>query len=63
MPIIEITLFEGQTPATKQRLAKAVTDAVAESIPTKPETVSIILREIPPEHFAVGGVLRSRPGS
>jgi len=56
MPIVEITLIEGRTKDQKRALAKEVTDAVVSSVGAPIEAVRVIIREIPPEHFAVGGV-------
>jgi 4-oxalocrotonate tautomerase len=59
MPIVEITLMEGRDPQAKTRLMALVTDAVVEAVNAPRETVRVILREIPREHFAVGGVSRA----
>ncbi|HVI52861.1 MAG TPA: 2-hydroxymuconate tautomerase [Candidatus Sulfotelmatobacter sp.] len=56
MPIVEVTLIEGRSKEQKRALVKEVTDAVVSSIGAPVEAVRVIIREIPPEHFAVGGV-------
>ncbi|OIQ87639.1 2-hydroxymuconate tautomerase [mine drainage metagenome] len=56
MPIVEITLMEGRSKDKKAALMKSVTEAVVASIGAPSEAVRVILREVPPEHFAVGGV-------
>ncbi len=58
MPIVEITLIEGRDREAKQRLVEKVTEAIVDSIAAPRESVRIILREVPGEHFAVGGVLK-----
>jgi len=63
MPIVEITIIEGRTPEKKARLMEKVTDAIVESIEAPRESVRIILREIPGEHFAVAGVAKGKPKS
>ena len=55
MPIIEVNLLEGRPPEAKERLIHAMTEAVIQSIGVPRESVRIILREMPPAHFAVGG--------
>lgn len=55
MPVIEVTLVEGRTTEQKDALIRALTSAAQESIGAPPQTVRVILREIPPSHFAVGG--------
>ena len=62
MPIVEITLIEGRSLEKKAALMKAVTAAIADSIGAPAEAVRIIIREIPPEHFGVGGVAKARTG-
>ncbi|MCB2101932.1 MAG: 2-hydroxymuconate tautomerase family protein [Rhodobacterales bacterium] len=61
MPIIDITLLEGRSPADKVALVRAVTDACVESIGAPRETVRIMIRELPLEHYAVGGVPKKMP--
>lgn len=56
MPLVEISLLTGRSPDQKRALLKAVTDAVETSIGAPRETIRVILREIPPEHWAVGGI-------
>ncbi|MTJ83315.1 MAG: 2-hydroxymuconate tautomerase [Telmatospirillum sp.] len=56
MPICEITLVAGRTPEMKKILIRDVTDSVMRSLDVPAQSVRVILREVPPEHFAVGGV-------
>ena len=58
MPIVEITLLEGRLETQKRALVKEVTDAIVSSIGAPKEAVRIIIREIPPGHFAVAGVIK-----
>ncbi|GGC44137.1 hypothetical protein GCM10011371_34450 [Novosphingobium marinum] len=55
MPIIEVNLLEGRPPEAKERLIKALTDAAIDAIGAPRESVRVILREMAPAHFAVGG--------
>lgn len=55
MPIIEVSLVEGRPAEAKERLIQALTDAAIEAIGAPRETVRVILRELPPAHYAVGG--------
>jgi 4-oxalocrotonate tautomerase len=55
MPIIRIEMIEGRSPERKQALIEKVTAAVVESLEVKPEQVRVLLYELPPEHWAVGG--------
>ena len=56
MPIIRIDLLEGRTPERKRDLIQCVTAAVVAVLEVQPEQVRVLLNEIPPEHWAVGGV-------
>jgi 4-oxalocrotonate tautomerase len=55
MPICQIYLLEGRTIEQKRLLIEKVTLAMHESIGAKPETVRVILTEMPKEHFGIGG--------
>jgi 4-oxalocrotonate tautomerase len=55
MPIIEVTLLEGRNKEQKAALITELTDAAVRAVNAPPETVRVILREIPPEHFGVAG--------
>lgn len=55
MPIVRIELLQGRTPAMKEELITRVTEAVITSLGVKPEQVRVVLFEVPPEHWAVGG--------
>lgn len=55
MPLVEITLVEGRSPEKLRALIRAVTAAVQESLEAPPETIRVILREVPASHWAVGG--------
>lgn len=55
MPIIEVTMVEGRTPEKKEALICALTDAAEQSIGAPRQSIRVILREVPPEHFAVAG--------
>lgn len=55
MPIVDITLIEGRSPEKKVRLIEKVTDAVVEAIDAPRDSVRVLIREIPPQHFGAGG--------
>ena len=55
MPIIRIELIEGRTPEVKEDLIRRVTDAVTTALALQPAQVRVLLYELPPEHWAVGG--------
>ena len=59
MPTIRVELLEGRTPEQKTALVKALTQAVVESLGSKPESVDVLLFDIPRQNWATGGVLWS----
>ncbi len=56
MPTIRVELLEGRTPEQKTALVKALTQAVVESLGSKPESVDVVLFDIPRQNWATGGV-------
>lgn len=56
MPIAVLHIIEGRTPEQKSRLIASVTQAIAESLDAKTETVRVLIQEMPKEHFGIGGV-------
>jgi 4-oxalocrotonate tautomerase len=59
MPTIRVEMMEGRTAEQKTALVKAITQAVVESLGSKPESVDVLLYDIKREHWATGGVLWS----
>jgi 4-oxalocrotonate tautomerase len=55
MPIVRIELLQGRAPSVKNELISRVTDAVVATLGVDQERVCVILYELPPEHWAVGG--------
>lgn len=55
MPICQIHLLEGRTVEQKRLLIQKITEAMHEAIGAKPESVRVILTEMPKEHFGIGG--------
>ena len=56
MPLIEVTLTSGREPDRLRDLITRLTDAAVEAIGAPRESVRVILREVPPTHFAAGDV-------
>lgn len=57
MPFVTIVLREGRTLEQKRELAKAVTEAVAQSVNAKPEAVHIVIHDEPAMNFSTAGKL------
>lgn len=61
MPMIRVEMFEGRTTDQKRALAKALTDAMVGAIGVAPETIWIVMDDVPRENWAFGGRLGSDP--
>ena len=56
MPTLRVELMEGRTPEQKKQLVKALTQAVVDTLGTRPEAVDILLFDIKRHDWATGGV-------
>ena len=56
MPIVHIEILEGRPASKKRALIEQGTQAVVSSLDVKPAQVRVLLREVPPDQWAVGGV-------
>lgn len=56
MPIANILILEGRAPEDKQALIRAVTAAIADTLKAKPDSVRVILQEVPRENWGIGGI-------
>lgn len=59
MPIIDVTMLEGRTLEQKAALIRELTDAAVRAVDAPTQSVRIIIREVPPEHFAAAGVSKA----
>lgn len=55
MAVVTLTIFEGRSDEIKSRLIEALTDAVVNELPAKPEHVRVILHEVPVANYGVAG--------
>jgi 4-oxalocrotonate tautomerase len=55
MPIIRIEMLQGRSPAIKAELIARITEAAVATLSVDPEQVRVLIYEVPPEHWAVGG--------
>jgi 4-oxalocrotonate tautomerase len=56
MPLVEVTLVEGRTPQQLRALVHQLHMAVVNAVNAPPANVRIIIREVPPTHWAAGDV-------
>ena len=55
MPIAIIHMMEGRDDQKKARAIEAVTKALVESLDAKPETVRVVLLEVPRASWGIAG--------
>lgn len=55
MPIIDVTILEGRSSEQKAALISELTAAAMRAVDAPAESVRVIIREVPPEHFGVAG--------
>ena len=56
MPLIEVTMVEGRTPEQVRTLITGLTEAAVATVDAPRETVRVVVREVPPTHWAAGDV-------
>ncbi|MCH8309523.1 MAG: tautomerase family protein [Chloroflexi bacterium] len=59
MPIVRVEMWPGRTHEQKQKLAKAITDAMVEIGKTTPEATIIVFEDVEKSNWAQSGVLAS----
>jgi 4-oxalocrotonate tautomerase len=57
MPVVRIEMYEGRSMDQKRELVRGVTDVVARVTGNDPESVHVIIEEVKPEHWSIGGLL------
>jgi 4-oxalocrotonate tautomerase len=59
MPLIQVTIIEGRSPAIKEALIRLLTDAAVQATGAPRESIRTLLQEIPAAHWGVGGIPKS----
>jgi len=59
MPIVQVSLMEGRDPVVLRELIAEVTRAVADTLGAPPERVRVLVQEVPPHLWGVGGVAQA----
>jgi 4-oxalocrotonate tautomerase len=57
MPFVTVQIYPGRTVDQKRKLAKAITDAMVEHVDAKPGNLNIIIQDVAPDSWALGGIL------
>ena len=55
MPLVEISMIEGRTPEQIRAVLREVHEAVVRALGSAPQSVRVIVREVPPTHWSAGG--------
>jgi 4-oxalocrotonate tautomerase len=56
MPIVTINILEGRDTEKKKELIKNVSASVIETLEVPPESVRVIINEMPVEHYGIAGL-------
>ena len=59
MPIVRVEMWPGRTHEQKQKLAKAITDAMVEIGKTTSEATLIVFEDVDKSNWAQSGILAS----
>lgn len=62
MPIIQAFLLEGRTNEQKAAFIEAVTEAATRTVNVAPESVRVIITEMPKANFGIGGCSAAKLG-
>ena len=57
MPIVRVEMWPGRTHEQKQKLAKAITNAMVEIGKTTPEATLIVFEDVDKSNWAQSGIL------
>jgi len=57
MPVIQVQLMEGRSPEQLRAMVERLTDAMVETANAPRDGVHVIIEEVDPDHWAVGGRL------
>ncbi len=63
MPLVRIDVLEGRSPEMLETLIERVSQTVAETLETPVDRVRVVINEVPPHLWGIGGVPASKvPG-
>jgi len=56
MPIAHVHILEGRTTEQKRAVIEKVTLALREALGAPPESIRVVIEEMPKENYGIGGV-------
>ncbi|MGM0583661.1 MAG: 2-hydroxymuconate tautomerase [Pseudomonadota bacterium] len=60
MPIVNVTMIEGRSDDQKEAMFREVTEAICRTLSAPPESVRIVVTEVPARHFAAAGESKAK---
>ena len=57
MPLVSMHMYPGRTPEQKAGVVRGITEAVVRELGVSPQSVEVLLIEVPRQHWAFGGTL------
>ena len=60
MPVVIVEMWEGRTAEQKERLIQGITRAFAESLGTNPESLHIVIHDVPKINWGTKGEQASK---
>lgn len=58
MPIVQVYILEGREKQKVAQMIRTVTAAITDSLQVKPDQVRVLVTEMPPSHWGVGGMTK-----
>lgn len=59
MPLIQATILQGRSVEQKNEFFARVTQVAVETLNVKPEQVRVVINEVAPEHWCIGGLSKA----
>ncbi len=59
MPFIQATILQGRSAEQKAEFFARVTQVAVETLNVKPEQVRVVITEVAPEHWCIGGLSKA----
>ncbi|MGE8203221.1 tautomerase family protein [Heyndrickxia sp. NPDC080065] len=60
MPIVQVHLLEGRSKELKHQLISEITEAISRTLGNSPETIRVLLHDVPQENWGIAGVPMSK---
>jgi 4-oxalocrotonate tautomerase len=57
MPVVTVEMYEGRTAEQKQAIVEDITDAMVEHAGASPETLHVVIHDVPKENWGRDGKL------